>query len=69
MEVFAKLLDENRVRVQATLEASHRMFEIIAAAVKDQQTTTGGYGQTGSVGGNAAKAYRPALSVGVNQEL
>ena len=68
LDSFAALLDENRTRVQAMLEASHRMFEIIADAVKDQQASYAGYGQSGTMGGDAAKAYRPALSVGLNQE-
>jgi tRNA nucleotidyltransferase/poly(A) polymerase len=69
LELFAKLLDENRARVQATLEASHRMFEIIAEVAKDQNVAATGYGHSGAPDRGAAKAYRPALSVGVNQEL
>ena len=66
---FADLLDENRIRVQATLTASRRMFEIIAEAVKEYSTSNSGYGETGTIGRKGTKAYRPALSVGVNQEL
>lgn len=66
---FAELLDENRIRVQATLAASRRMFEIIAESVKEYSASNSGYGETGTIGGSTAKAYRPALSVGVNQEL
>lgn len=69
METFDALLAENRVRLAAKLESTKRVFQVIANVAKENHTGATVYGQTGSVTTAARKAYRPPLSVGMNQEF
>lgn len=66
---FTSLLDENSVRLKAKIEATKRVFEVIANAAKEYQSSAAGYGKTGNMGGSIHKAYKPAVSVGLNQEF
>lgn len=68
---FNGLLDENRARLEAKIEASRHLFEVIAECAKDHQgkKKAGVYGQSGSVDQPARQAYGQPLSVGLNQEF
>lgn len=66
---FNALLEENRVRLEAKIKASQHLFEVISQAAKSHQTQAGVYGQSGSIDGDTRQAYRPPVSVGLNQEL
>jgi len=66
---FNALLEENSVRLVAKMEATKRVFEVIANAAKEYQASSTGYGKTGNIGGSIHKAYQPAVSVGLNQEF
>ena len=66
---FGVLLDENTIKINARMEATNRFFLIISEAAKSHQNTAGGYGQNGAMTAANRQAYRPAVSVGVNQEL
>ena len=66
---FTSLLEENSVRLAAKMEATKRVFEVIANAAKEYQNASTGYGKTGHIGGAIHKAYKPAVSVGLNQEF
>lgn len=69
---LARLMDENRRKLEAKMEATKLVFKIIAEAAKEYRTASASYGRTGAVGiepTEARKAYRPVVSVGVNREL
>lgn len=69
MGTFDALLAENRVRLAAKMESTKRVFQVIADVAKEQHTGATVYGQTGSMASATRKAYRPPLSVGMNQEF
>lgn len=69
LDTFSGLLEENKSRIEANIEASRRMFEIIAEAAKESQLGAGVYGNSGTIGGNPKRGYAPPLSVGMSQEL
>jgi len=69
---LAQLMDENRQKLEMKMEATKQVFKIIAEAAKEFRQASAVYGRTGTVGVDprqARKAYRPAVSVGVNREL
>ena len=68
---FQSVLDENRERLEAKIRASQHLFEVIAEAAKQHrdEKTAGVYGQSGTMDAPTRQAYRPPLSVGLNQEL
>ena len=66
---FNSLLEENGVRLAAKMEATKRVFEVIANAAKEYQNSATGYGKSGHMGNSIHKAYKPAVSVGLNQEF
>ena len=68
LTAFGILLDENTIKIRARMEVTDRIFLIISEAAKSHQNINGGYGQNGAIVTSARQAYRPAVSVGVNQE-
>ena len=68
---FYGVLDENQARLEAKIRASQHLFEVIAEAAKQHrdEKTAGVYGQSGAMDAPTRQAYRPPLSVGLNQEL
>lgn len=69
MAGFDALLAENRARLAAKMEATKRVFEVIADVAKEHHTGANVYGKSGAMQSRSRQAYTPALSVGVNQEL
>ena len=66
---FGTLLEENKTRLEANLEASRAMFAVIAEAAKEHQASSHVYGKSGEIRDASSKGFKPALSVGLNQEL
>jgi flagellar biosynthesis/type III secretory pathway chaperone len=69
---LAQLMDENKRKLEMKMEATKQVFKIIAEAAKEFRQASAVYGNTGAAGLDprmARKAYRPAVSVGVNREL
>jgi 3-dehydroquinate dehydratase len=66
---FGTLLEENKMRLAANLEASRAMFAVIAEAAREHQATSHVYGKSGEIRDAGSKGFKPALSVGLNQEL
>jgi len=69
MESFHALAEENRLRLLARMEATKRVFSVIQEAAQDFQGSVRTYGDTGTTQSSLRKAYQPAISVGINQEL
>jgi hypothetical protein len=66
---FGLLLEENALRLKAKMDAGEHLFRIIAECAKSHQGQTAGYGNSGASARDTRQAYRPAVSVGLNQEL
>ena len=66
---FGLLLEENATRLKAKIDAGEHLFRIISESAIDHQDKTVGYGSSGATVSNKRQAYRPAVSVGLNQEL
>lgn len=66
---FGLLLEENTSRLKAKMDAVEHLFQAISVAAKDHQGHSVGYGNSGAAVSNTRQAYRPAVSVGLNQEL
>jgi len=66
---FGLLLEENATRIKAKIDAGEHLFRIISESAIDHQGKAGGYGSSGATVENERQAYRPAVSVGLNQEL
>ena len=66
---FGLLLEENATRLKAKIDAGEHLFRIISESAIDHQDKTAGYGSSGAAVDNKRQAYRPAVSVGLNQEL
>ena len=66
---FGLLLEENATRLKAKIDAGEHLFRIISESAIDHQDKTAGYGSSGATVSNKQQAYRPAVSVGLNQEL
>ena len=66
---FGLLLEENATRLKAKIDAGEHLFRIISESAIDHQDKTAGYGSSGAAVNNKRQAYRPAVSVGLNQEL
>ncbi|MEE2999596.1 MAG: hypothetical protein VX693_06700 [Pseudomonadota bacterium] len=66
---FGLLLEENATRLKAKIDAGEHLFRIISESAIDHQDKTAGYGSSGATVDNKRQAYRPAVSVGLNQEL
>ena len=66
---FGLLLEENATRLKAKIDAGEHLFRIISESAIDHQDKTAGYGSSGATVSNKRQAYRPAVSVGLNQEL
>nr|HIL75543.1 hypothetical protein [Rhodospirillales bacterium] len=66
---FGLLLEENATRLKAKIDAGEHLFRIISESAIDHQDKTAGYGRSGATVSNKRQAYRPAVSVGLNQEL
>ena len=69
MTSFGLLLEENAMRIKGKMDAVEHLFRIISESAKAHQGKTAGYGNSGSAIGNSRQAYRPAVSMGLNQEL
>lgn len=63
------LLEENRMRLEAKITASKHLFEVISEAAMAHQNQAGVYGDSGQMEQTTRQAYRPPVSVGLNQEL
>jgi hypothetical protein len=63
------IMEDNRRRIEAKLEATRQVFQIIADAAKEYRAASSGYGRTGASAVPTRTAYRPALSVGVDRKL
>lgn len=64
------MMDENKNRLEAKIEAAKHVFEVIANVAKEiRQKQSGVYGRSGEIGDNIRQAYAPAVSVGLNQEF
>lgn len=69
---LARLMEENKLKLETKMEATKLVFKIIAEAAKEYRAASASYGRTGAVGiepSQARKAYRPIVSVGVDREL
>jgi hypothetical protein len=66
---FGLLLEENATRLKAKMDTVEHLFRIISECAKTHQTKGAGYGNSGASVSNNRQAYRPAVSVGLNQEL
>ena len=66
---FGLLLEENATRLKAKIDVGEHLFRIISESAIDHQDKTAGYGRSGATVSNKRQAYRPAVSVGLNQEL
>ena len=66
---FGLLLEENATRLKAKIDAGEHLFRIISESAIDHRGKTAGYGSSGATVSNKRLAYRPAVSVGLNQEL
>jgi len=66
---FGLLLEENAARLKAKIDSGEHLFRIISESAIDHQDKTAGYGSSGATVSNKRQAYRPAVSVGLNQEL
>ncbi|GEM_PF-1083434 len=67
---FNQLLAENKIRLEAKIHASKHLFQVISDCARDRLNETGAYGENGTRENAAARqAYRPPVSVGLNQEL
>jgi len=63
------MMDENKTRLAAKIEAAKHVFEIIANVAKEyRQKQCSVYGSSGAIDENVRQAFRPAVSVGMNQE-
>ena len=63
------MMDENKRRLEAKIESAKHVFEIIANVAKEyRQKQYSVYGSSGGMDENVRQAYRPAVSVGLNQE-
>ena len=63
------MMDENKTRLEAKIEAAKHVFEIIANVAKEyRQKQCSVYGSSGAIDENVRQAFRPAVSVGMNQE-
>ena len=69
VDSFGLLLEENATLLKAKIDAGAHLFRIISESAIDHQDKTAGYGSSGATVGNQRQAYRPAVSVGLNQEL
>ena len=69
VSAFGLILEENATRLKAKLDAGEHLFRVISESAIDHQNKTGGYGSSGATVGNQRQAYRPAVSVGLDQEL
>lgn len=69
LEIFTTLMAENRTRLNAKMEATKRVFSVIADAAREQQPKVGAYGRSGARQARNRQAYAPVVSVGMNQEL
>lgn len=66
------LMEENRRKLEAKMEATKAVFKIMADAAREFRAASAGYGKTGAYGNDvksARAAYQPAVSLGVNREL
>ena len=66
---MVSLMDDNRRRIEAKLEATKQVFQIIADAAREYRTSSAGYGRSGATSAPTRAAYRPPLSVGVDKSL
>ena len=70
ISALTAMMDENKRRLESKIEAAKLVFQIIANAAKEHQLLNlGVYGSSGDRSENARQAYRPAVSVGLNQEF
>lgn len=68
-DALVTIMEDNRRRIEAKLEATRQVFQIIADAAKEYRAASAGYGRTGTSALPTRAAYRPALSVGVDRKL
>ena len=66
---FNKLIDENKVRLQAKIEGTKRIFAIIQDAAKEYKSSISTYSESGTTENLSQQPFQPAVSVGLNQEL
>ena len=66
---FNKLIDENKVRLHAKIEGTKRIFAIIQDAANEYKGATATYSKAGTTENLSHQPFRPAVSVGLNQEL
>ena len=68
-DLFNKLIDENKMRLQAKIEGTKRIFAIIQDAAKEYKGSVSTYSQAGTTENLSHQPFRPAVSVGLNQEF
>ena len=66
---FTKVIDENKVRLQAKIEGTKRIFAIIQDAANEYKSSVSTYSEAGTTENLSHQPFRPAVSVGLNQEL
>ena len=66
---FNKIIDENKVRLRAKIEGTKRIFAIIQDAAKEYKSSVSTYSEAGTTENLSHQPFRPAVSVGLNQEL
>ena len=66
---FNKLIDENKARLLAKIEGTKRIFAIIQEAANEYKSSVSTYSEAGTTENLSHQPFRPAVSVGLNQEL
>ena len=66
---FNKLINENKVRLLAKIEGTKRIFAIIQDAANEYKSSISTYSEAGTTENLSHQPFRPAVSVGLNQEL
>lgn len=69
MATFSSLLEENATKLEARIAAGNHLFRIISSAARQHLANRGVYGKSGAMASETRQAYRPAVSMGVSQEL
>jgi hypothetical protein len=65
---FSEQLEENAKRLKAKITAGEHLFRIISECAIDHHDKSIAYNNNGSTTKNTQQAYRPAISVGLDQK-
>jgi hypothetical protein len=65
---FSLLIEENAKRLKAKINAGEHLFKIISKCAIEHHDKSIGYSDKGSTVRDSQQAYRPAVSVGLDQK-